>query len=87
LLTFGEYTDYKEMLKDLYCNKLWGMEQIGEHLGINKIVVRKSLVNDCGVEIRRKGRPAFKDLQMAATIELAKYSLATMTIKRKAIKN
>jgi hypothetical protein len=75
------------MLEDLYVNRRWGMEQIGEFLGVDKCCVRKALANDCKVVIRRKGRPTFKEIKLSSTVELSKYSLSTLTIKRKAIKH
>ena len=88
LLLFGEYTDYKTMLEDLYCNQKWGMEQIGEFLGVDKCCVRKALANDCGVEIRPKGRPRFPKnvVKLATLINSSCATFATMTIIRKAIK-
>jgi hypothetical protein len=88
MLLYSEYTDYKEMLKDLYLNKRWGMERIGDHLGINKIVVRKALVNDCNVEIRPKGRPKFirNVVKMSKLIDSSCATFATMTIIRRAFK-
>ena len=89
LLTYGEYTDYRVMLIDLYVTQRWGMEQIGEHLGVDKCCVRKALVNDCNVKIRPKGRPRFKDkqIQMKVVADVGDCSLATLSIRRKAIKH
>jgi len=88
MLTFGDYTDYRVMLKELYCTQKWGMEQIGEFLGIDKAVVRKALV-ELGIPIRHKGRPRFKDkqIQLSVVINLDTCSLATLSIRRKAIKH
>jgi hypothetical protein len=88
LLTYGEYTDYRIMLSELYLTQQWGMEQIGEHLGIDKAVVRGELVR-LKIPIRPKGRPRFKEKQIKASIllDLNKCTLATLSITRKAIKH
>jgi len=84
LLTYGEYTDYKVMLVDLYCNRLWGMEQIGEFLGIDKAVVRGELVR-LKIPIRPKGRPKFR-IKMSTMVDYSCATFATMSITRRAIK-
>jgi hypothetical protein len=88
LLTYGEYTDYRVMLTDLYCTHKWGMERIGEFLGIDKAVVRGELTR-LSIPIRKKGRPRFKDkqIQMSVIIDLDNCSLATLSITRKAIRH
>ena len=88
MLLFGEYTDYRVMLEDMYCHKRWGMEQIGEHLGVDKAVVRGELVR-MKIPIRPKGRPRFKDkqIQMKVVVDLDSCTLATLSIRRKAIKH
>jgi DNA-binding transcriptional regulator LsrR (DeoR family) len=89
MLLFGEYTDYRVMLEDLYCTQKLGLEEIADRLGVNKICVRNTLAKECNVKIRPKGRPRFKDKQIKikAVVDLDTCTLATLSIRRKAIKH
>lgn len=77
------------MLEDMYCTQKLGLEEIADRLGVNKICVRNTLAKDCGVAIRPKGRPRFKDKQirMSVVVDLVTCSLATLSITRKAIRH
>ena len=84
LLLFNGHTDHKEMLAELYTVRKMGLEDIGDLLGINKIVVRNELAK-LGIEIRPKGRPRFRT-DMITQVAASCATFATMTITRRAIK-
>ena len=86
MLMFNDYTNSRELLEDLYLNKKKGMEEIGELLGVDKVVVRKELVR-LNFPIRRKGRPSINRDQIKLAVAVCSCTtFATMTITRRAIR-
>jgi len=80
------HTNSKELLTELYVVQKLAMADIGEKLGIDKIVVKKELVR-LEIPIRSKGRPRFPENINKLSLSLCSCAtFTTMTITRKAIK-